>query len=115
VGCITFPPYRPYKDVRVNRTESVSLSVLALLSSVLATLEAPLSTSAAIGMSFLTIVPAFALGGLVVYGYLGQLKQIMSSVKQHAITRFSKTSASSPTAHAGIDNYMMIVGMAFSL
>jgi hypothetical protein len=75
-------PNRPYKVVRVNQTEGASLSILALLSSILSTLEVPLSTRAAIGMAFLTIVPAFVFAGIVMYGYMGHIERIVGYVKQ---------------------------------
>jgi hypothetical protein len=80
--------------MRVNRTESISLSILALLCSVLATLEPPLSTKSAIGMTFLTIVPATIFGAIIVYSYANHLKRLFDFMK---ISSRSSSSSQPPS------------------
>jgi hypothetical protein len=46
----------------------------------IATLEPPLSTKAAIGMTFLTIVPAIIFGAFVVYSYANHLKRLFNFI-----------------------------------
>jgi hypothetical protein len=48
---------QPYANPRDNMVENFSLSILAIVTATLTPLDAPLSWSASIGMSFLVLVP----------------------------------------------------------
>jgi hypothetical protein len=79
-------PNSPYRLSRVNRTESISLCLLALLSSILGTLEPQLSTDAAIGLAFLTIVPAIGFGIIVIISYLSHINRAIECCRHFAST-----------------------------
>jgi hypothetical protein len=73
----------PYQLMRVNRTETISLSILALLSSLLTSLTTPLTSRAAIGMGFLTVLPATGFGSVVIYSYRLHILRLVNFVKNN--------------------------------
>jgi hypothetical protein len=71
----------PYKQLRSNRSESVSLALLALLSSVLATLTPPYSYNEAVGLGFITILPAIGFAMVIAYNQLSRLGAVVNRLR----------------------------------
>ena len=105
-ACVLFVDNSPYLAYRVNITESISLSILALLSSILATLEPPLSTDAAIAMAFLTIFPAIGFAIMVIISYSSHINRVLTCLKccRHWNTNSTAATSMSINKHGNDDN-----------